>query len=215
VRFSTIAGLVSLSLLLPQLSHADAPADTKPIKVEGYQIEWASKYYPAAAKARHAQGNTEVQQTFINGKAVGEAKLLLSSKAPELDAWAVELVHSMGLKSKGTDEAPETLTYIFPVDFVRDTTRTVGSKPCSEINEDIAYFKETNPGAEIGSRPFDNLVLGMLAINRMGGLGNTAAKLGKLAKSFKLANPATALECEQHPEALFIEVLQNQMRKFS
>lgn len=215
MRFSTLAGLASLSLLLPQLSHADVPADTKPITVEGYQIEWASRYYPAAAKARHAQGNTQVQQTFINGKAVGEAKLLLSSKAPELDAWAVELVHSMGLKSKGTDEAPETLTYIFQVDFVRDTTRTVGSKPCSEINEDIAYFKETNPGAEIGSRPFDHLVLGMLAMNsKTMGLFDTK-KIAILAKPFKLANPATALECEQHPDALFIEVPQKQLRKFS
>lgn len=215
MRFSTLASIGLLSLLLPRLSHADAPADTKPITVEGYQIEWASKYYPAEAKARHAQGDTKVQQSFINGNAVGEAKLLLSSKAPELDAWAVEFVHGLKLKSKGTDEAPEALTYIFPVDFVRDTMRTVGSKPCSEINEDIAYFKKTNPGAEIGGRPFDHLVLGMLAMNSMGGLGNTAAKLGKLAKSFKQANPATALECEQHPEALFIEVLQQQMRKFS
>lgn len=214
MRFPILAGIGLLSLLLPQLCHADAPADTTPIKVEGYQIRWASKYYPAEAKARHAQGNTEVQQSFINGKAVGVATLVLSSKAPELDTKALELVHGLGLKSKGTDEAPEVVTYIFPVDFVRDTDGTLGSKPCSEITEDIAYFKASNPGAEIGNRPFDDMVLGMLVIQGRG-IGNTARKMANLAKAFKLANPATAAECEQHPDALFIEVLQKQLRNFS
>ena len=166
-----------------------------PIKVEGYQIRWASKYYPAEAKARHAQGSTEVQQSFINGKAVGAATLVLSSKAPELDAKALELVHGLGLKSNGTDEEPEALTYIFPVDFVRDTVGTLNSKPCSEITQDIAYFKTSNPGAEIGNRPFDNMVLGMLVIQGRG-IGNTARKMANLGKAFKLANPAAAAECE-------------------
>ncbi|PKB20468.1 TonB-like protein [Janthinobacterium sp. 64] len=214
MRVPTLAGIGLLSLLMSQLCHAGAPSDTTPIKVEGYQIIWASKYYPSEAKARHAQGSTEVQQSFLNGKAIGEAKLVLSSREPELDAKALEIIHSLRLKSTGTDEAPEALTYIFPVDFVRDTVRTISSKPCSEITEDIAYFKASNPGAEIGSRPFDKMVLGMLAIQSMG-IGNNAKRMANLAKAFKLANPATAVECEQHPETLFIEVLQKQLRNFS
>lgn len=106
MHFPALAGASLLSLFLSPLCHAGTPADTTPIKVEGYQIRWASKYYPAEAKARHAQGSTEVQQSFINGKAVGAATLVLSSKAPELDAKALELVHGLGLKSNGTDEAP-------------------------------------------------------------------------------------------------------------
>lgn len=214
MRFSTLAGASLLSLLLSAPCHADAPAAAAPIKVEGYQIRWASKYYPAEAKARHAQGSTEVQQSFLNGKAVGAATLLLSSRAPELDASALALVHGLQLKSTGTDEAPDAVTYIFPVDFVRDTMASISTKPCSEITEDIAYFKASNPGTDVDKRPFDTMVLGMLAI-QVRGIGYNAQKISRLLKAYKQANPATALECEQHPEALFIEVLQKQMRNFS
>lgn len=58
------------------------------------------------------------------------------------------------------------------------------------------------------------MVLGMLVIQGRG-IGNTARKMAKLGKAFKLANPAAAAECEQHADALFIEVLHKQLRNVS
>lgn len=209
VRLSSIVLACSLLTLTFSCRAAPEPKTDAIIK-ESMSIGWDDEQYPALSKQKHEQGMATVRQDFINGKASGAGTIVTSSRSAMLDEAAVKALQRISLKSTGTPEQPDVKKYLVEVEFARDSVTNLGNKMCAELTGDIAYFKASQPGVELGKMRVYEMTLGMMVI---GGKMSDMAYVQRVSRAMPSGFAATAAQCEQTPQALYLEVLAKEFKK--
>ena len=150
---------------------------------------------------------------------VGTVEVTKSTGYPGLDnaavvaakAWTFEPV----LDPQGTPIETHAKT---AMTFRKESTGTgsgedltqLFKKPCSRITEEVKAFKAAQPDAKLEKMQTFSLTTGILALGTKSPAPEAAFKIyKKLVASY----PLVVSECEQHPDAIYENVLVDAMKR--
>jgi TonB family protein len=197
LRFTIALSAISVCSIGAVAAGASTGTEIDPVT-----IYWGSKAYPQTAMDGAHQGTATVKVRVVAGKIEGPGELVKSSRSPLLDEAALALIPTLTFKpAKASDAQPDTVLLV-PVEFVRDSYRTIWKKPCRELSTDVEYFKKVFPEQKLTEMRVYLLALGLLPMQSSSFPGlNPAAHSAVMKAAF-----AT---CEAEPDRVLGEAVRD------
>ena len=182
-------------------AHAGEPTPARVVRT-------APAAYPAAAKAAGAQGRVRVEATLLASGALADAKVVESSRSPELDAAALEAFKqwtmSPALDANGQPQATRVRqTFGFYKDTLNTGMGAISRKSCADFVTDMNWFAAKFPELSVSEMRLYKITLGAFSL----AFGGAGSQFDQVQKIFPTAYDATYEACTEQPKAGFLAIL--------
>jgi TonB family protein len=120
--------------------------------------------YADSERAAGVQGDVTVRGMVQTDGAIAEVAIAETSRSPALDEAALAAVRQWTFLPV---EIP--VPYQVQFEFHKDDLNNLQNKTCSDLNVDVAYFRQTFPELAVSDMPLKDLLVGiMLVMGRSG-----------------------------------------------
>jgi len=160
-----------------------------------------SRLYPEGASENGVQGIVLLKSELSSEGRFKNVTLYQSSRSEELDKAAMELSAKLKFTLSNDTVAGMPAFVIAPIDFRKDTLKSIPKKNCIEFNQDAAYFKKTFPEKQLSEMGVFKLSAGIIA------LSIESKKRVVFAVNLNKIREETIEECAKSPESKFLNVM--------
>ena len=160
--------------------------------------------YPVDLMKAGVQGTVTVLVTLGPDGKPADATIQKTSRSQQLDAAALEYVHRV--VKVGNAEHPAPPQVLVPIDFVKDSVRTLGTKTCADFVVDATYFRATFPDKTLRDMNVINLSAGAIVLMQQMAVPRMLA----VSRHTKVPEvEATLAACAAHPDDRFFATFQH------
>lgn len=150
--------------------------------------------YTDADRAAGVQGDVTVRGMVQPDGSIADVVVAESSRSPALDEASVAAVRQWTFLP-----VEAAVPYQVQIEFRKDDLNTLAEKACSDLNVDVAYFRQAFPGSPVGDMPLKDVLVGLMMV--MGQRGMTLENIRRATDAFD----RTVEWCSTHSDELVLE----------
>jgi TonB family protein len=133
--------------------------------------------YTDADRAAGIQGDVAVRGMVQPDGTIADVTVAESSRSAALDEAAVAAVRQWTF-----NPVEVAVPYQVQIEFRKDDLNTLATKTCSDLNVDVAYFRQAYPDAPVSDMPLKDVLVGMMMV--VGPRGMTVENIRRSSEAF-------------------------------
>jgi TonB family protein len=115
--------------------------------------------YSDAARAAGVQGDVTIRGMVHSDGSIAEIGVVETSRSAVLDEAAMSAVRQWRFLPVET-----AVPYQVQIEFRKDDLNTLATKICSDLNIDVAYFRQAFPESVISDMPLKDVLVGLMMV---------------------------------------------------
>lgn len=150
--------------------------------------------YTDADRAAGVQGDVTVRGMVQPDGAIADVVVSESSRSPALDEASVAAVRQWTFPPVETP-----VPYEVQIEYRKDDLNTLATKTCTDLNIDVAYFRQTFPEQTVADMPLKDVLVGLMLV--MGSNGMTVEGFRRYSAAYE----RTVEWCSTRSDELMLE----------